>query len=624
MKSQPLTKSRYRLGIECPTKIHYAMHPDIYQNRQSDDAFLKSLAEGGFQVAELAKRMFPGHMIETLDRAAALAHTASLLGRGDTTIHEAAFAHGGFFIRSDILIKTGNDVELIEVKSKSHDLNRNDKSIITSRNAIRSDWLPYIHDIAFQMHVIGLAHPEWRITPCLLLVNRAARAPLDGVNSLFLCRRDSSGNPHVETPHGVPDAVLDAGMLMKHDVSEAVAMVLAADYDGESFAGRAERWAQATANDTPIAEPIGATKCAGCQFRATAEERAGGRLSGFHECWKPATGLNDEQLDAPLVLEIWNYRRKQELLAQRLFLLRDVNPDAHIPDGNAAPPASGWSDAERQRIQIRCAKDGNESTPVVDTTRCALPFHKGEAPYGNIAFQFSHHQLEADGTLHHAHEWICLDRGVWPNAMFSTALRDAIGGDDGTILHYAQHERTVLEDIAESLENHRDTHAERDLACWIRSILVPADEGGRMVDMRKILQRHYYHPLTRGSNSLKAVLPAILRTNPFLTRTYSAPDYGTPMMPSRNFSRTAWITPENPDPYDSLPPMESTAPNDRFFNDDSIREGGAAMTAYAKCQFSQITPEEVTSLRAALLMYCELDTLAMAMLWQTWKYDHCT
>jgi hypothetical protein len=63
----PLTKSRYRLGLECPTKIHFANHPG-YHNTDSGNEFLKSLAEGGFQVAELSKLMFPGHLVETLKR----------------------------------------------------------------------------------------------------------------------------------------------------------------------------------------------------------------------------------------------------------------------------------------------------------------------------------------------------------------------------------------------------------------------------------------------------------------------------------------------------------------------------------------------------------------------------
>jgi hypothetical protein len=638
----PLTKSRYRLGLECPTKIHYSNHSG-YHNTDSGNEFLKSLAEGGFQVAELSKLMFPGHLVETLKRKESLDETARLLADEQTTIHEAAFSHGDFFIRADILVKNGNKVDLIEVKSKSYDEEDESKAIITSKNEIRAPWLPYVHDVAFQTLVVRLAHPEWEVTPHLLLVNKAARAPMDGINSLFVCRRDERGNPVVSTPHGVPDSVLKSELLKKHDVSEAVEKLLQADYDGETFAQRAERWAQSSVSGCKMDSQIEATKCAKCQFRASAEQRANDILSGFHECWKGATGLDEAQLDSPLVLNIWNYRKKQDLVLQGIFLLKDVDPETQILDGNGAAPASGWSNAERQRIQVRCVREGDHSTPVVDvdglrnvmaqltyplhfidfeTTRCALPFHEGESPYGNVAFQFSHHIIEADGSLRHANEWICLDRGVQPNERFAEALRKAVGQDQGTIFHYAAHERTVLADIANGLESAFGCARNDDLAQWIRSILLPCEQGGRMVDMKEILQRHYYHPLAKGSNSLKAVLPAILKTSIYLQKNYSEPVYGTLVMQSINFKNTAWITPQSFDPYASLPKMETVHTEDRFFSDDSIRDGGAAMIAYAKCQFSEISPEEVAALRAALLKYCELDTLAMVMLWQTWKYDH--
>jgi hypothetical protein len=356
-----------------------------------------------------------------------------------------------------------------------------------------------------------------------------------------------------------------------------------------------------------------------------------------------ATGLDEAQLDSPLVLDIWNYRKKQDLVSQGIFLLKDVDPETQILDGNGSAPASGWSNAERQRIQVRCVREGNHSAPVIDTeglrdamsqlryplhfidfetTRCALPFHKGEPPYASLAFQFSHHIVDADGSLRHADEWICLERGIQPNERFAIALRQAVGRDEGTILHYAEHERTVLADIARSLESAGHPSPNRDLAEWIQSILQPCDDGGRMVDMKAMVQRHYYHPLTHGSNSLKAVLPAILRTSRFLRDTYSLPVYGTPAMPSHNFSNMTWIDGHGHDPYALLPIMETIERDDRFFPDDSIREGGTAMIAYAKCQFSEISSGKVAALRGALLKYCELDTLAMAMLWQTWKYDH--
>jgi hypothetical protein len=50
-----------------------------------------------------------------------------------------------------------------------------------------------------------------------------------------------------------------------------------------------------------------------------------------------------------------------------------------------------------------------------------------------------------------------------------------------------------------------------------------------------------------------------------------------------------------------------------------IAEGGAAATAYARLQFEDIKPETRVKINAALLRYCELDTLAMVMIVQGWR-----
>jgi hypothetical protein len=55
-----LTKSRFKLALTCPTKLYYNELPEEYANTQVEDPFLKALAEGGYQVGELAKCYFPG------------------------------------------------------------------------------------------------------------------------------------------------------------------------------------------------------------------------------------------------------------------------------------------------------------------------------------------------------------------------------------------------------------------------------------------------------------------------------------------------------------------------------------------------------------------------------------
>ena len=54
-------------------------------------------------------------------------------------------------------------------------------------------------------------------------------------------------------------------------------------------------------------------------------------------------------------------------------------------------------------------------------------------------------------------------------------------------------------------------------------------------------------------------------------------------------------------------------------SEDELRNGGAALTAYARMQFSEMSEYEHKELSQALLKYCELDTLAMVMIYEAWR-----
>ena len=76
-------------------------------------------------------------------------------------------------------------------------------------------------------------------------------------------------------------------------------------------------------------------------------------------------------------------------------------------------------------------------------------------------------------------------------------------------------------------------------------------------------------------------------------------------------------------PYDKLKVSDffkdADICEDSFTNDDKgINDGGAAMMAYAKMQFEDIAPKEREELQQNLLRYCELDTLAMIMIYEAW------
>lgn len=150
-----------------------------------------------------------------------------------------------------------------------------------------------------------------------------------------------------------------------------------------------------------------------------------------------------------------------------------------------------------------------------------------------------------------------------------------------------------------------------------------------MVDMCDLVKKYFYHPATKGSNSIKKVLPAILNESLYLKEKYAKPIYGSDNGPSsRNFKNWAWIALDEKgkviDPYKRLPPIFTDLDletMDALVVDGSIADGGAAMTSYARMQFSEMSPAETAHVSKALLKYCELDTFAMVLIYEYWKHE---
>ena len=262
-----------------------------------------------------------------------------------------------------------------------------------------------------------------------------------------------------------------------------------------------------------------------------------------------------------------------------------------------------------------------------ETSKSALPFYKGLRPYEQIAFQFSHHKVEmgADGEykVTHQSQYINAEKGFFPNFEFVRQLKKAVGNDQGTIFRYWSHENSVLNDIRVQLE--ASSEADKDeLIDFIMSITNDAERT--MIDIAKSVLKYYYHPMMKGSNSIKAVLPAILNSSELIKSKYSKPVYGTPKMPSLNLENKVWIEYEEDgktvkNPYKLLPsvstyldiPQEELDKMERE-DDDTVSNGGAALAAYGKLQFSDTQMSQ--ALEKALLCYCELDTLAMVFIWE--------
>ena len=649
-KPRYLTKSRFKLAVECPRKLYYTGKPDRYPDVMADDDFLAMLAEGGYQVGALAKLGYQdGIEIHETEYAAATALTQEYLKREHVVLFEPAICIAGFFIRIDILIKTGDRFELIEVKAKSYDSGNPD--LYDTQGNIRSAILPYVQDVAFQTWVLQQVYPQARIKSFLMMPDKARVAPVAGVNQMF--RIGSRNKITTHLPAGVDGKAMAESLLAKVDVTNPVAAILDSPlaFPGGPlpFADAAVLWAAQYAADRPVAPIIGA-HCASCQFDAPPDSSL---ASGFRECWKEALGWTDSDFAAGTVLDLYNSRKKQKLLDHGVYKLSQVQRE-DIGDFDETPGVTGLELKQRQWMQVGGLPESDRERGYYfdaalvmtamagwrfpyhyidfETAAVALPFHAGMRPYQSVAFQFSHHVLEVSGELRHAGQFLCATPGVFPNYDFARTLLRELGNDEGTVFMWSHHENTILSGIAAQLAS--EEHPPADIET-LQEFLASLTKGGTraMVNLCHLAAKAYFHPETRGSSSIKKVLPATLKSSQLLKERYSQPIYGAPGgIPSLNFASAdgfAWISLDadgSPtDPYAKLKDiareMLPTGTAADFSGDSIIAEGGAAATAYARLQFEQMDEATRARILAALLRYCELDTLAMAMIVEAWDGD---
>lgn len=652
-KPRYLTKSRFALAMECPTKLYYTGKEE-YPDQSLDDPFMEALAEGGFQVGELARQYFPGGiLIETLDYRQAEEETITYLERDSVILYEPAIRFNNFFIRADILVKQGSSLELIEVKAKSF-MPGNGNPFFSTKGYLVNGWKSYIYDVAFQTWVIRQAMPDYSVGPFLMMADKSAKCPTDGLNQKFRIKRDERGRKYVVVSEDITPEDLSSRILIQVPVNDEVEHVLSGqepDFQDTSFEKYITTLAQAYSEDSKILSPIG-KHCGACQFRCSEEDENAGKRSGFKECWKSELGWNNRDFEDPTVLDLWFFRKKDQLIQNGKVKMSSITEEDIAPEPNGEP---GLSTKERQWLQVQksCSEDNSPYLDVegmesefagwsfplhfidFETSMVAIPFNRGRRPYEAIAFQFSHHTVDQEGRAAHAGEYLCTTKGIFPNYEFIRSLKAELENDNGTIFRYGSHENTYLNKIYEQLQEDPEPPQDRDELCqFICSIThstsnsqLPWTGERDMVDMHKLVKKYYYDPLTNGSNSIKYVLPAILNNSPYLQERYSKPIYGNPdFIPSHNYSNWIWIEKEGDrvkDPYHLLPPMFEDVSEEELElisqANETLRDGGAALTAYARMQFGEMSDYEREQIQKALLKYCELDTLAMVMIYEGWR-----
>ncbi|HPY57251.1 MAG TPA: DUF2779 domain-containing protein, partial [Sedimentibacter sp.] len=437
----------------------------------------------------------------------------------------------------------GRNIELIEVKAKSAD-------DFYNKSGIKPEWKPYLLDVAFQKYVVAKAFPDYKVIAYLMLADKDAKCPTDGLNQKFRIIEEN-GRKKIKVSDKLSKEDLSPPILCKINAEDACRIIYSDDYEFQNnilcFYELINTFAEYYHKDIKIRTGISkACKC--CEFIATEDEIKAGYKSGFHECWKEALGWTDKDFEAGTLFDIWDFRTADKLISEGRIKLTEITEEDIKVKSDDKP---GISRTQRQWMQVNKSQN-NDTTYWIDkynlsmemdtwtyplhfidfeTSMAAIPFNKGRRPYEGIAFQFSHHIVHENGDIEHKGQYLNTEPGVFPNYEFVRKLKAELDKDEGTIFRYAAHENTYLNTIYRQLRKDKNYIHDREELCeFIKSITKSVNgsfekwEGPRnMVDMCELVKRYYYDPAMKGSNSIKAVLPAILNSSAFLRDKYSKP-----------------------------------------------------------------------------------------------------
>lgn len=598
-----LSKSDFKVARTCPTKLYYRKNG--YPSLLAENPYLGFLADGGYMVEKMAKLVFPDgiEVGSWNDPVAAFDETRRLMATGNVTLFEPTVIHANLMARIDILIREGNVLKLIEVKSSSVESGDPDRATPFRgvRGRINAKWVPYLEDVTFQAHVLGAAFPELEVKPFLCVVDKEKTATSNLTFDRFQLRRPDSSGLRFSVPEvdylGDAESIRSSHLMAFIDVGSEVAELLPEVVEAaQAFAG--------TLRDDVVErhEPELGQKCKKCEYRM---RTGGGDRNGFRECWGGLAAPDPHVLD---LYRIDLAGGKKVDLAAELATAGKVSL-ADIPEERLTGAVR-----VRQLRQLECHRTGKEwIDPLLakilarherplhfidfEASRLAIPYHAGMHPYELAAFQWSCHTLGPDESTTSHGEWLD-DTEAFPNFSFARSLRDRIGSE-GTVYIWSPYETTVLSEIRRQMDDYGES--DDQLRGWLDRII--AKDNPRVVDLCKLAEKHYIHPDMKGSLSIKDVLPAIWRHNAGLRQ---RPEF-------KKFVGTD--TAGNvANPYDVLPKLPIGE------KEEVVKEGTGAMRAYQEMMYglSAGDPCRRANLRELLLQYCKLDTAAMVIIWRHW------
>jgi len=624
-----LTKSDLKTARSCTTKLYYKKLG--YPTVDRVDGYTRILADGNFIVSKIAHLLYPDGIYisanlkteENLVNAAQ--ETISYLQQDNVILFEPVLYHNHKLARADILVKQGDRIEIIEIRSKGFDSKVHEdlikyRKLSLFRNKrtgkVGGEWRHIIEDVAYQVGILQemlaqyLPDLKAEIAPYLLVPDRTKTTTIDNLASYFQIQRLSTHRNSFSKFNGI--AVNFTGdvqeiekdqFLTKVSVTTEVAELI------EPTLALAQKYLDYLIEQSPeIFAPI-SKGCKSCEYRASDRDDR----DGFRQCWGDLADVEHHVLELYQMGRIGSHEEPlvNELILQGKASMFDVPLEA----------LDDYTYSYRQLIQIEYTQKNkewiSEQLPTIikqveypihfidfETSRMAIPYRAGMQTYEQVAFQWSCHTIAEPDALPVQTEWLDLEN-TFPNFQFAESLMTVLG-DRGTILTWATHENSVLRDIYYQMQAYG--YHNPQLQTWLANTAKLGTKGkSNLIDMNALTLKHYFHPLMKGRTSLKCVLPAIWKTNPYL---HEIPDF-------QQYYRE--VDGEILSPYDVLPQMQI---GDRI---QVVNEGAGAMLAYQDLMFGEnrnlgIDNQAMRSQWEELLyQYCRLDTMAMVIIWKHWQ-----
>ena len=591
------------LGYDCPFKLKYrkAGYPDSLR----DNEMLEFFAEAGFMVEAIAHAVMRANPLVEFEKT---------------------LSHERYYARLDGFEEFADRIVLTEIKAKSVESADPEQFFKKKSREVNGDWLQYMLDITFQVMVAESCYPGKRVEPRICVVNKNSPCGIDAIFRNIDLIEDSA-----DRDRSLPRAVYtgDVEALRADHFLEFIDVRECVDVLMPEVRAKAKELLMFLHGERPDITPqLGVSPCKTCEYRDVDPQH-----DGFAECWGPTPPRGANVIDLYRAGNGSNELKDE--IARRVASgkLTLVDLPVHMLDGGGsygAPRRNQMQAAVTAREVVGeglAASLGALRYPLhfidFEASRIPVPYVAGMKPYEVVAFQFSCHTIaSADpATLVHR-EWLNL-RDVYPNEEFLRELRAAIG-DEGTVLIWSGYELTTLRHVRRQLRDRE--MLKPDLAAWLEGLIgpVPGDGeedksvGKRVVDMLKISQAHYAHPLMRGAHGIKKVLDAIWSNAPHL---WADPWFASYFVKDASGNVL--------DPYRTLaaaPIGIDLADASDGDDPDAVTDGVGAMRAYQDMLYGLHKNDAAMrdKMRDSLFRYCGLDTAAMVIVWKHWRHATLT